>query len=63
MHRKYFVPIAALFFIAAILLAGTWDYEEEVREQTVYCQMVGDGAWPDYNGNYAEVCHGSLAQK
>lgn len=42
-------------------LVGTMDMEAEQLEQEQYCEMVqlhkdGKGGWPDYNGNFAEVC-------
>lgn len=55
--------IAALVIIAAILVVGSMDYDDEVKAQSVYCKSVaewkqngGHGGHPDYNGNYNEVC-------
>lgn len=27
---------------------GTLDYEEELRQEQHYCQMVRDGHWPNF---------------
>ena len=49
--------------IAALSYAGNSDYEEELLHSARYCSMVSqhqasDGlvGWPDYNGNYFEMC-------
>lgn len=48
--------IAAIVIIAAILIASSMDAEDAAKEQSVYCEMVRDGHWPDYNNNASEVC-------
>lgn len=47
---------AAVILGSAIVAAGSMEYQDEIREQDLYCEMVGSGAWGDYRGNYAEVC-------
>lgn len=42
--------------LLGVLLVGGMGYEDEVKQQQLYCEMVGSGAWGDYNGNYDEVC-------
>jgi len=39
-------------FLLALLVGGygmasSADYEQEIADQALYCQMVTDGAWPD----------------
>lgn len=48
--------LAAIVIIAALLYAGRTDAEDAAKEQQVYCEMVRDGKWPDYNNNANEVC-------
>ena len=48
--------LAAIVIIAAILISSSMDAEDAAKEQQVYCEMVRDGKWPDYNGNAREVC-------
>ena len=40
--------IAATAIIAALGIAGTGDYQEAVRSHQKYCNMVAQGAWPDF---------------
>lgn len=42
--------------LVGFLVAGGMSYEDEVKQQELYCEMVGSGAWGDYNGNYDEIC-------
>jgi hypothetical protein len=46
-----------LAIAAALCIAGSGDYQEAVAQQDLYCQQVRNGQWPDFNGNYREVCH------
>jgi hypothetical protein len=48
--------LAAVFFIAAILLIGTMDYQDELLEQKRYCKNVRDNVWPDYLGTFKREC-------
>lgn len=49
---------AALLAVVLMLLviASSMGYEDEQREQGVYCQMVKEGSWPDYKNIAGEVC-------
>ena len=63
------IPALALI-VAAALTAGTvlgmspYSIDDEIRlSEQEYCKMVqlfkkskGDLGWPDYNGNYSEIC-------
>ena len=44
---KKAVVIAAV--ILAFGIAGAGDYEEAKRSNELYCQMVAEGTWPDFN--------------
>lgn len=39
-----------------IVLSMSLTFEDEVAEQELYCKMVSEGTWGDYNDNYSEVC-------
>lgn len=39
-----------------IALSMSLTFEDEVAEQELYCKMVSEGTWGDYNDNYSEVC-------
>jgi len=49
--------------LIALGMAGEGDLEAYESQATNYCEMVeiyrssgGENGWPDYRGNYAEVC-------
>ena len=43
--------------ISALVLASmSLSFEDELAEQELYCKMVSEGTWGDYNDNYSEVC-------
>lgn len=58
MKRDPFWKAVAL--LAGLLLvfglAGNWDYEDAVRQDQEYCDMVKHGLWPDYRGDYCQTC-------
>lgn len=45
-----------LLFAAVIFTIGHAGHEAAVEEQKLYCAMVAEGTWPDYKGNFEEVC-------
>jgi len=51
---KYFAFV--LLFMAVMGIVGSGDLEEAESAQVEYCENVDSGAWPDYQGNAAEVC-------
>jgi hypothetical protein len=61
---KTLYPILlALSAIVLLGVVGALDKQRLEEEQRQYCQMHelwiksgGELGWPDYNGNYAEVC-------
>ena len=53
---EHWIALAVVTLVAALGLAGNGDLEEAERAQTEYCENVESGAWPDYQGNAAEVC-------
>lgn len=48
--------LVALIVLSVFGLAGESDLHDEQRQLAEYCDMVSDGAWPDYQGNAAQVC-------
>lgn len=46
-----FAGVIALFAMVADM--NTSDQEQQER---LYCAMVAEGTWPDYNENYERVC-------
>ena len=39
-----------------VLAAGWYDRDTLFLEQARYCQMVSEGAWPDYERSFAREC-------
>ena len=64
MAKEIRIALAALGVIMVALgVAGEGDYRSAVERDDEYCAMVelhrgsrGEAGWPDYRGNYAEVC-------
>lgn len=40
----------------SILSAACADVQAERMEQVKYCEMVGQGSWPDYENKFKEWC-------
>jgi len=53
-NLKYWI-IAALL-IVAMGIVGHFDAEEASRQEAEYCYNVKTGLWPDYQGNFKEIC-------
>lgn len=53
-------PFWRIVFILLVILlfglAGRTDYADAKLQEEQYCEMVKSGKWPDYEGNYREVC-------
>ena len=57
------IAVGAIFFIVVIGVVGESDYQDEVRQEQVYCEMVnkynmtnGEQGWPDYDQIYDRAC-------
>ena len=44
--------VAQCLFMAV----STMDYEDELAERELYCDMVKEGKWPDYKGIAEREC-------
>jgi hypothetical protein len=53
------LPTAILLILvaAAIGFIGSSDYENELNSEHMYCEMVKEGTWQDFNHNYKEICN------
>lgn len=40
----------------AVAVVMSMSYQDAIAEQEQYCSMVKDGAWPDFNKNYKDLC-------
>jgi hypothetical protein len=49
-----------ILYLVVILLAmlgiGSMDFQDQLKQQDLYCEMVSSGAWGDYHGNFKDVC-------
>lgn len=50
--------LGVLLLLTALLVAGTMDCEEAQSQEDFYCEMVLDGAWPDYKNLDCEEDNG-----
>jgi len=48
--------IAITAVLALLGIVGRLDYEDQLAEQAVYCEMVKAGEWPDYQKTYLTEC-------
>lgn len=62
--QKFIVScLAVLIGLGVLGLAGSMDVEDAAQQVSQYCENVkdwkasnGQRGWPDYNGNYNEIC-------
>lgn len=45
-----------LLAIVAIVAVNTMSFQDEVQQQSEYCQNVRDGIWPDYQQTFESEC-------
>lgn len=48
----------AIFILTAAVLytLGEGGNDELAKQQRLYCAMVAEGTWPDYQSTYEEYC-------
>ena len=51
---EWLLAIAIFFILFAVM--GKMDFAEAERQEQEYCHNVKAKIWPDYNGNYGEIC-------
>ena len=51
-----FSSIALLVFGLVFVFGSQEDYNDEVRQQTSYCENVKSGIWPDFQGTFEKEC-------
>lgn len=42
--------------LLALLLVGAMDYQDQLDDQAFYCKEVYEKLYPDYRGNYGQLC-------
>jgi hypothetical protein len=63
MERNVLVIPLVVTSLLLVLAVMTGDFEDSKQRVENYCEMHrlylksnGENGWPDYNGNYSEVC-------
>lgn len=58
--KDFLIVLAGLI---AMMAMAKWDVDQGDKANENYCEMVGlykqtggENGWPDYHGNYEEVC-------
>lgn len=49
LHRSVLTALAVLVFFALFGLVGSLDYDEAIRQEAHYCEMVRTNVWPAYD--------------
>ena len=50
------IELALIALLLLIVLSAGLDWRDAIEERAAYCQMVANGAWPDYRRIFAEEC-------
>lgn len=50
------IRLLLIGIFAGALIYTLDDATEAQAQADMYCQMVAEGSWPDYQKNYEEVC-------
>lgn len=50
------IALILSFIFGLIFVIGSQDYNDELREQSKYCENVKSGVWPDYQGTFKKEC-------
>lgn len=45
-----------IFSIALFGFIGDMSYEDALAEEREYCENVIEGVWPDFRGEYENIC-------
>lgn len=56
MKNKLLTGIGIIIAVVLFGIVGRMDYEDELKSQAHYCEMVSEGAWPDFKGIFEESC-------
>tara|TARA_B100002049_G_scaffold215769_1_gene181342 strand:+ start:3047 stop:3229 length:183 start_codon:yes stop_codon:yes gene_type:complete len=50
------IAIAVAAAPLLLFIASSMSYADAVQAESAYCDSVESGLYPDYHGNYQEVC-------
>ena len=56
MKKNLFALLWLVVGLSALVIVGSMDYTDAVREQVLYCDNVANKVWPDYEGSYSTEC-------
>ncbi len=54
--NKINIIVSAALVALLILTLGHASYEDAKEQQDMYCKMVAEKTWPDYNHNFERIC-------
>jgi|LakMenE01Jun11ns_1017448.scaffolds.fasta_scaffold8498691_1 hypothetical protein len=59
--QDWLIRIAISIVVSSTILGILWfttlyDYNKLVNNNTLYCKMVKEGSWKDFNHNFDELC-------
>ena len=46
---RWQLVVLGMMFAMLIGLIGSYDYDEELASQSLYCKMATEGSWPLFN--------------
>lgn len=49
MFKQWQLFVLGVCFAMLFGLVGSYDYENELASQSLYCDMVAEGTWPAYD--------------
>ena len=56
MNKLNIIVSAALIGLLIFSLGHSSGYDNAKESQQMYCKMVTEGTWPDYNQNFERIC-------
>jgi hypothetical protein len=62
MFKPWQLVILGMTFAMLLGLVGSYDYEDELASQSLYCDMTTEGSWPSYDSAIDCSYQGSLSQ-
>ena len=51
MLKHWHLVVLGVAFAVLFGVAGSFDYQDEVVSQSLYCEMVQEGTWPAYDNS------------
>lgn len=49
MFKQWQLVVLGVCFAMTFGMVGSYDYDEELASQSLYCNMTAEGSWPAYD--------------